>query len=82
MALINAKSPLIFTCRKMSVNVGLMPSTPATVCGLLKPIRPVSGNGLMEMMVAPFAFAFRNAESMRGWLVPGFCPRIMITSAW
>ena len=50
-------------------------------CGLLKPIRPVSGSGFIEMMMAPFAFAFCRAVSILGWLVPGFCPRMTITSA-
>ena len=33
------------------------------------------------MILAPFAFAFSRIESMRGWLVPGFCPAMMIRSA-
>ncbi len=33
------------------------------------------------MIRAPFAFAASRADSMRGWLVPGFCPATMIRSA-
>ena len=33
------------------------------------------------MIFAPLAFAFSSTESIRGWLVPGFCPAMTITSA-
>lgn len=53
---------------------------PLGVCGFLKRSRPASGSGLMLMIRAPFAFAFSRAESIRGWLVPGFWPATMIRS--
>lgn len=43
---------------------------------------PASGSGFTEMIFAPEDLAFSRAESMRGWLVPGFCPATMIRSAW
>ena len=42
---------------------------------------PGSGNGLTAMMVAPLRFAFSSATSMRGWLLPGFCPATISRSA-
>ena len=33
------------------------------------------------MILAPFSLAFTRVESMRGWLVPGFCPAMRIRSA-
>ena len=33
------------------------------------------------MMRAPFRLAISSADSMRGWLVPGFCPEITMRSA-
>ena len=56
-------------------------SMPWGVCGFLKRSRPASGSGLTLMIFAPFALAFSRAESMRGWLVPGFWPATMIRSA-
>ena len=50
------------------------PTTPCTFCGSLNRISPASGSGLIAMIFAPFAFAFSSADSIRGWLVPGFWP--------
>ena len=72
MACIKAMSPLSFTCKKISVSRALIPNAPFTDCGSENAISPVSGKGLIEMMVAPHSLAFCNALSMRGWLVPGF----------
>ena len=55
---------------------------PAGVCGFLKRTSPASSSGLTEMIFAPFGLAFSRAESIRGWLVPGFCPTTTISSAW
>ena len=55
---------------------------PWGVCGFLKRSMPASGSGFTVMILAPPAFAFSRAESMRGWFVPGFCPATMIRSAW
>ncbi len=57
------------------------PTTPCTFCGSLNRISPASGSGLTAMILAPLAFAFSSTESMRGWLVPGFCPAMTIRSA-
>ena len=43
---------------------------------------PASGSGLIAITLAPFAFAFSRVDSIRGWLVPGFCPAIRIRSAF
>jgi hypothetical protein len=57
------------------------PTTPFTFCGSLNRINPASGSGLTAMILAPLAFAFSSTESIRGWLVPGFWPAMMIKSA-
>ena len=57
------------------------PTTPRGLWGFLKRSSPVSLSGLTAMMRAPFCLAFSSAVSMRGWLVPGFCPMITISSA-
>ena len=57
-------------------------SMPCGVCGFLNRSRPASGSGLTEMIFAPAFLAFSRAESIRGWLVPGFWPATMIRSAW
>ena len=57
-------------------------SMPCGVCGFLNFSRPASGSGFTEMIFAPAAFAFSRADSIRGWLVPGFCPATTIRSAW
>ncbi len=57
-------------------------SMPCGVCGFLKRSRPASGSGFTEMIFAPADLACSRAESIRGWLVPGFCPAMMIRSAW
>ena len=33
------------------------------------------------MIFAPLALAFASTDSIRGWLVPGFCPAMTIRSA-
>ena len=43
-------------------------------------MRPVSGIGLIDTIVAPFRFARSSAVSIRGWLVPGFCPMMKMVS--
>ena len=43
--------------------------------------RPASRSGLIEMILAPLRLAISSAESIRGWLVPGFCPARTISSA-
>ena len=42
---------------------------------------PVSGSGLTATIVAPLCFAFSSAVSIRGWLLPGFCPHNTSSSA-
>ncbi len=77
-----AWSPPSLTWRKRSVS-GVPPSArPRAVCGFLNRSRPASGSGLTMMTRAPPALAFSSALSIRGWLVPGFCPATMIRSAW
>ena len=34
------------------------------------------------MIFAPFRFACSSADSIRGWLVPGFCPARTSSLAW
>lgn len=58
------------------------PTSPDAFCGLRKRSRPASGSGLTVTIVAPPRLAFSSADSIRGWLVPGFCPATMINSAW
>ncbi len=67
--------------RKRSVREVPLPARPRAFWGFLKRSRPASGSGLTEMIFAPPCLAFSRAESMRGWLVPGFCPATMIRSA-
>ncbi len=55
--------------------------SPLGVCGFLKRSRPASGSGLTLTTRAPFCLAFSRADSMRGWLVPGFCPATTMRSA-
>ena len=57
------------------------PLRPRGVWGFMNFISPASGNGLMVRIFAPFCFAFSSAESIRGWLVPGFCPLTTMSSA-
>ena len=56
-------------------------TTPRGVCGLWNVISPASGNGLTARILAPPFLAISSAESIRGWLVPGFCPMITISFA-
>ena len=57
------------------------PTTPRGVCGFLNRTSPASRSGLIETILAPFFLAISSAESIRGWLVPGFWPAITISSA-
>ena len=57
------------------------PTMPRGFCGFLNRTRPASRNGLTAMIFAPPSLAFSSADSMRGWLVPGFWPATMISSA-
>ena len=57
------------------------PTTPLGVCGFLNRISPASGSGLIERILAPFCLAISSAESIRGWLVPGFWPLTTISLA-
>ncbi len=69
----SARSPLsrIGRCRSASA----VPTVrPLACCGFLKRTRPASWSGLIEMIRAPRDFASSSADSIRGWLVPGFCP--------
>ena len=34
------------------------------------------------MILAPLRLASSSADSIRGWLVPGFCPATTISLAW
>ncbi|CAM5552903.1 hypothetical protein SFIMM107S_03805 [Streptomyces griseus] len=55
---------------------------PCGVWGFLNRSMPASGSGFTETIFAPDFLAFSRAESIRGWLVPGFWPATMIRSAW
>ena len=57
------------------------PTTPRGFCGFLNRTRPASRRGLTETILAPFCLATSSAESIRGWLVPGFWPTMTISSA-
>ncbi len=49
--------------------------------GFLKRTSPASRSGLIARILAPRFFAFSSAESIRGWLVPGFWPTTSSRSA-
>ena len=72
---------MIRTCKKRSARAVPRPSRPTTSCGFLNRINPASGNGLIAMILQPLRFARWRAKSIRGWFVPGFCPRIRMTWA-
>ena len=55
------------------------PASPRAFCGFLNRTSPASGSGLIETILAPFCLAISRAVSIRGWLVPGFWPAIMIS---
>jgi hypothetical protein len=57
------------------------PTTPDGRCGFLNLMRPASGRGLTAMIRPPPCLVRSSADSMRGWLVPGFWPRMMTRSA-
>ena len=78
----SARSPPSRICRKRSVSLVPWPTRPRAFCGFLKRSSPASGSGLTLTMVAPARLARSSAESIRGWLVPGFWPATMIRSAW
>ena len=81
-ALNSARSPFTRTGRYWSASFVPGPASPRAVCGLRNLIRPASGSGLIATMRAPRRFAASSAVSMRGWLVPGFCPTMTMSSAW
>ena len=76
----SATSPLIRTCKKRSARGVPSPTQASTSCGCLKFVIPASGSGLMWISLQPLRFARSRAVSIRGWLVPGFCPITKI--AW
>ena len=78
----SARSPLILMGRCRSVSFVPSPTNPLAFCGFLKATRPASRSGLIDTMVAPFRLAISNADSILGWLVPGFWPATMINCAW
>ena len=51
-----------------------MPLRPRAFCGLRNRTKPASLSGLIARIFAPFFLAVSSAVSIRGWLVPGFCP--------
>ena len=55
------------------------PTTPLGFWGFLNLTSPASRRGLIEMIFAPFCLAISRAESIRGWLVPGFWPAMTMT---
>ena len=57
------------------------PMTPLGFWGFLNRTSPASRSGLMLMIFAPPSLAISSAESMRGWLVPGFWPAMTMTEA-
>ncbi len=66
-------------CRSASA----VPTVSPLACwGFLKRTSPASWSGLTEMIRAPRDFASSSADSIRGWLVPGFCPTTRISLAW
>ncbi len=69
--------------RKNAVFSGEDPlvSISSAFCGCWKRSRPRSLRGLKQTTWAPRFTASRSGSSMRGWLVPGFCPRMKIASA-
>ncbi len=50
-------------------------------CGSAKRSSPRSRSGLKLTMRAPRLCAARSSPSMRGWLVPGFWPKMKMASA-
>ena len=76
----NAASPPILTCKCISASWVEVKSIAMYSCGCLNLDNPVSGKGLIFTIFEPFLFASLNAVSMRGWLVPGFCPTTIIKS--
>ncbi len=81
MAWKSARSPLIRTGRCRSAISTPLPTTPRGFCGFLNRTSPASFSGLIAMILAPFFFAISSALSIRGWLVPGFCPAMTSRSA-
>ena len=78
----SARSPFTRTGRKVSASTVPPPISPRGVCGLRNLPKPASGSGLTATIRAPRRLACSSAVSMRGWLVPGFCPTITISPAW
>jgi hypothetical protein len=54
-----------------------IPSIPFSCCGLLKPMRPVSGSGFIEIISAPLAFAFAAQWAFADGWCRGFA-RVLI----
>ena len=77
----SARSPLTRIGRCRSASAVPEPTQPRGVCGFRNVTSPASRSGLTEMILAPLRFAVSSAVSIRGWLVPGFCPAITISSA-
>ena len=79
----SARSPLIRTGRWRSASWTPEPTHPRGRCGFLNPTSPASFSGLMAMILAPRPLASSSADSIRGWLVPGFWPaKISSFAAW
>ena len=78
----SARSPFTRTRRNRSASFVPWPARPRAFCGFLNRISPASGSGLTATIVAPRCLASSRAASIRGWLVPGFCPTTTISPAW
>ncbi len=77
----SALSPPTLICRYRSASGVPSPTSPDGRCGLRKRMSPASGSGLTARIRAPLRLARSSAVSMRGWLVPGFCPTITSSAA-
>lgn len=58
------------------------PTIPRAFCGCLNRMRPASGSGFTATMWPPLSLVSSSAESIRGWLVPGFWPTTKTRSEW
>ncbi|MCY1247511.1 hypothetical protein D9M72_608500 [compost metagenome] len=67
-------------CRYSSASGVPPPTTPEIVCGSLKLNSPASGSGFTATTLPPLSLHSFSAESIRGWLVPGFCPTTKMSS--
>ena len=50
-------------------------------CGSWKRSKPRSFKGLMATILPPRSETSRKVPNIRGWLVPGLCPKLKIASA-